>query len=128
MSVRVDRKKESPRKLSILIALLHEVQLGFIHSWITSATRWYSYDLRYFHTSALDNTKFKKKISEYKWKYNRTLFEIFIFLLRQEKRNSQIYFHKINFPIVLLRVGERNKLAFDIRNKYLMTHDRHKKR
>ena len=41
-----------------------------------------------------------------------TLFEIF--LLRQGKHNSQVYLHKINFPIVLLRVKGRNKLPFDI--------------
>ena len=45
-------------------------------------------------------------------KYNWTLFEVF--LLEQGKRNSQIYFHKINFPIVILRVRRRNKLPFDI--------------
>ena len=48
------------------------------------------------------------------------------FLLRQGKRNSQIYFHKINFTIVILRVRERNKLPFDI-HKYSVNHDRHKR-
>ena len=37
-----------------------------------------------------------------------------IFLLRQGKRNSQVYLHKTNFPIELLRVKGRNKLPFDI--------------
>ena len=41
-----------------------------------------------------------------------TLFDIF--LLRQGKRNSQVYRHKMNFPMVLLKVKGRNKLPFDI--------------
>ena len=111
MPFRVDSKNETPKNWSILIALLHEGQLWFIYSGIISPTQWYSYDLRFFYTIVLHNTKFK--MNEYKWKYSGSyLFEIF--LLRQGKRNSQVYLHKINFPIVLLRVKGRNKLSFDI--------------
>ena len=37
-----------------------------------------------------------------------------IFLLRQGRRNSRVYLHKINFPIELLRAKGRNRLPFDI--------------
>ena len=59
MSFRVDSKKETPRKLSTLIA-----QLWFIHSKIISPTQSYSYNLHFFCIIALDKIKLKKKIFE----------------------------------------------------------------
>ena len=72
-------------------------------------TRGYSYDLSFFYVIDLHNTKLKKKKmniqSDLIWD---------LFLLRQGKRNSQMYFHEINFPIVILGVRGTNKLTFDI--------------
>ena len=61
MPLKVNSKKETPRNLSILIALLQEGHLWFVHSGIISPTRWYSYDLHFLYTIALHNISLKKE-------------------------------------------------------------------